>query len=307
VVVSTAVLSTRGLSKTYGSRPAVVDLDLDVHHGEVFGFLGPNGAGKTTTIRMLLGLVRPTAGSIELLGRDLGRHRAEVLPRVGALVETPALYSFLSGRDNLVAFAHLLGGVPSARLDEVLDLVGLAGRARDRVGTYSMGMRQRLGVAIALLHDPDLLVLDEPANGLDPAGIVEMRDLLRGLAESGRTVFISSHVLAEVQHTCDRVAIVDRGRLVRLAPVAELLSDGGEFAVRLDGADAALALVRREAWGATARLEDGALISASPTGHGRDLLRFLAGAGIWADTIDRHQRSLEEVFLGLTHGAEAGR
>jgi ABC-2 type transport system ATP-binding protein len=303
--VNGAVLTTRGLSKTYGTRPAVRDLDLEVRRGEVFGFLGPNGAGKTTTIRMALGLVRPTSGHVEVLGRDVRRHGAEVLPRVGAVVETPALYPFLSARDNLRAFAHLTGGVPRARLDEVLELVGLAGRQRDRVRSFSTGMRGRLAVAIALLNDPELLVLDEPANGLDPAGIVEMRDLLRGLAAAGKTVFISSHVLAEVEQTCDRVAIIDLGRLVRLAPVADLVAGHGEFVVGVDDPAPALALLRGQPWAGTARVEDGALVTASPTGHGRDLVRFLAEAGIWADTIDERQASLEEIFLSLT-GTAAG-
>jgi ABC-2 type transport system ATP-binding protein len=304
--VNTAVLSTHRLSKAYGSRQAVRNLDLEVRGGEVFGFLGPNGAGKTTTIRMALGLVRPTSGSVEVLGRDVQRHRAEVLPRVGALVETPALYPYLSGRDNLKAFAYMLGGVPGTRLDEVLELVGLAGRQRDRVRSYSLGMKQRLGVATALLNDPDLLVLDEPANGLDPAGIVEMRDLLRQLAAMGKTVFISSHVLAEVQQICDRVAIVNLGELVRLAPVAELLSGHGEFVVRVDDAAGALALVRRQPWGGSARMEDGALVTASPTGMGRDLMRHLANGGFWPDVVRERQQNLEEIFLSLTgnhHGA----
>jgi len=305
--VDTAVLTTHHLSKTYGSRQAVTDLDLEVRRGEVFGFLGPNGAGKTTTIRMALGLIRPSAGTVEVLGRDVRRHRAEVLPRVGALVETPALYGYLSGRDNLKAFAHMLGGLPGSRLDEVLEVVGLADRQRDRVRTYSLGMKQRLGVATALLNDPDLLILDEPANGLDPAGIVEMRDLLRRLAGEGKTVFISSHVLGEVQQICDRVAIVDRGRLVRLAPVAELVGGQGEFVLRLDDPAPALDLLRGQPWAAAARVEDGALVTASPTGRGRDLVRFLAGAGIWADTIDERQRNLEEIFLGLTHAEVAAR
>src|SRR5258708_11676066 len=219
--VTTAVLTIHGLSKTYGSRQAVRHLDLEVDRGEVFGFLGPNGAGKTTTIRMALGLIRPTSGRVEILGRDVRRHRAEVLTRVGAVVETPALYPQLSARDNLRAFAHLTGGVPAARLDEVLALVGLAGRQRDRVRSFSTGMKGRLALAVALLNDPELLVLDEPANGLDPAGIVEMRDLLRRLAAEGRTVFISSHVLSEVQQICDRVAIIDLGRLVRVATGAD--------------------------------------------------------------------------------------
>ncbi|HYW24020.1 MAG TPA: ABC transporter ATP-binding protein [Terriglobales bacterium] len=304
--MNTAVLSTHGLSKQYGSRPAVRDLDLEVRRGEVFGFLGPNGAGKTTTIRMALGLIRPTAGWVEVLGRDVQRHRADVLPRVGALVETPALYPYLSGRSNLRAFAHMLGGVPDARLDEVLDLVGLADRQRDRVRTYSMGMKQRLGVAVALLNDPELLILDEPANGLDPAGIVEMRDLLRQLVASGKTVFISSHVLAEVQQICDRVAIIDRGELVREATVADLVASHGEFVLRMENPEPALALLRAQPWGSAARLDDGELVAASPTGRGRDLVRFLAQSGIWADTIDERQRNLEEIFLSLTAPIGAG-
>jgi ABC-2 type transport system ATP-binding protein len=300
--VNTAALTTHGLSKRYGSRPAVRDLDLEVRRGEVFGFLGPNGAGKTTTIRMALGLIRPTSGRVEVLGRDVQRHRAEVLPRVGALVETPALYPFLSGRDNLRAFAHLLGGVPAARLDEVLELVGLTGRQRDRVKTYSMGMRQRLGVAIALLNDPELLILDEPANGLDPAGIVEMRDLLRQLAAGGKTVFISSHVLAEVQQICDRVAIIDQGRLARVAPVAELVRGHGEFLVRLEDPAAALALVQAQPWGGSARLEEGALVTTAPNGRGRELMQFLAAGGHWPDVVRERQQNLEEIFLSLTGG-----
>jgi ABC-2 type transport system ATP-binding protein len=303
--VTDPVLCARALSKTYGSRPAVRDLDLEVLRGEVFGFLGPNGAGKTTTIRMALGLIRPTSGTVEVLGRDVLHHRAEVLPRVGALVEEPALYGYLCGRDNLVAFGLMLGGLPARRIDELLELVGLQSRKKDKVRSYSTGMKQRLGVATALLNDPDLVILDEPANGLDPAGIVEMRDLLRRLAESGKTVFISSHVLAEVQQTCDRVAIINLGELVRLAPVADLLGSSGEFVLRFQDPSPALELVRRQEWGRSARLEDGRLVATSPSGRGRDLVRFLAQAGHWPETIDERQENLEEVFLRLT-GTTAG-
>ena len=301
------VVATRQLSKNYGERPAVRDLDLEVHRGEVFGFLGPNGAGKTTTIRMMLGLIRPTAGTVEILGRDVQADGGRVLPRVGALVEAPALYLYLSGRDNLRAFAGVLGGVPGGRLDEVLELVGLAGRQRDRVRSYSLGMKQRLGVATALLNDPDLLVLDEPANGLDPAGIVEMRDLLRQLAADGKTVFISSHVLAEVQQICDRVAIIDQGRLARVAPVAELVRGHGAFQVRLEDPAAALAVVQAQPWGGSARLEDGALVTLAPNGHGRELMQFLAAAGHWPDVVRERQQNLEEVFMSLTGGGANGR
>jgi len=178
-------LRTINLSKRYGTRLAVDQLNLEVRRGEIFGFLGPNGAGKTTTIRMLLGLIAPTEGSVEILGGDVFAHRAQILPRVGALIETPALYPYLSGRDNLRAVGAVLGGAPAERIDAVLELVGLAERPKDRVRTYSLGMKQRLGVAVALLNDPDVLVLDEPANGLDPAGIVEMRDLMRTLSAEG--------------------------------------------------------------------------------------------------------------------------
>ena len=298
--MNTAVLTTHALSKTYGSRQAVKDLNLEVRGGEVFGFLGPNGAGKTTTIRMALGLIRPTEGRVEILGNDVQTDGARVLPRVGAIVETPALYGYLSGRNNLKAFAYMLGGLPDSRLDEVLDLVGLAARQKDKVRSYSTGMKGRLALAVALLNDPELLILDEPANGLDPAGIVEMRDLLRGLAASGKTVFISSHVLAEVQQICDRLAIINLGELVRVAPVAELVAGEGEFVLTLDDPTLALELVRRHAWGRTARIEDGALVARSPSGRGCDLVHFLAQAGVWADSVEGRQHSLEEIFLSLT-------
>ena len=297
-----AVLETHDLSKSYGSRPAVKKLNLSVGQGEIFGFLGPNGAGKTTTIRMALGLIRPSGGTVEVLGQDVARHGDRVLPRVGALVESPALYLYMSGRDNLKAVGDLLGGVPSRRIDEVLELVGLSGRQRDRVKTYSMGMKQRLGLAIALLHDPDLLILDEPANGLDPAGIVEMRDLLRGLAAEGKTVFVSSHVLAEVQQICGRVAIINLGELVKVARVAELLESQGEFVVSVENAEAVLELLQRQDWGRSARIDGGSLICSSPTGRGRDLARFLAGAGHWPDSLAERHQDLEDIFLSLTGG-----
>ena len=298
-----AVLETHGLAKSYGRRMAVKSLDLTVGSGEIFGFLGPNGAGKTTTIRMALGLVRPTAGSVEVLGQDVARHRSRVLPRVGALVESPALYPYLSGRDNLKAIGDVLGGVPPGRIDAVLETVGLAGRQRDRVKSYSLGMKQRLGLAVALLNDPDLLILDEPANGLDPAGVVEMRDLLRGLAAQGKTIFISSHVLSEVQQICSRVAIINLGELVKVATVDELLASHGEFRVSVDDAPAVVELIRRQEWGVAARLEEGAIVCASPTGRGRDLTRFLVGAGHWPDSIAERHQDLEDIFLSLTGAA----
>lgn len=303
------VLRMRELTKRYGQRLAVNNLNLEVHRGEIFGFLGPNGAGKTTTIRMALGLITPTSGNVEILGQDVVAQRAQILPRVGALIETPALYLYMSGRDNLRAVGSVLGGVPEGRIDAVLELVGLQNRQKDRVKTYSLGMKQRLGVAIALLQDPDLLVLDEPANGLDPAGIVEMRDLMRTLAAAGKTVFISSHVLTEVRQICTRVAILNLGQLVTETTVEELVGGHGEYAVQLEQAyrQEALALVRAQVWGREARLdaESGALITQAPEGHGRDLNLFLVHAGMAPDTIAEHTQDLESVFLRLT-GADNG-
>lgn len=253
---------------------------------------------------MALGLIEPSAGRVELFGRDVRRHRAEVLPRVGALVESPALYGYMSGRDNLRAVGRVLGGVSESRIDEVLEVIHLRSRDRDRVNTYSLGMKQRLGLGLAMLNDPELYLLDEPANGLDPAGIAEIRDLLRELTAEGRTVFISSHVLGEIQQICDRVAIIQDGRLVTVSTVAELTDSGGEFVIILERPEAALALVRAQPWGAGARLEDLQLVSPSPTGRGRDLVQYLAGQGHWPDVIRERQQSLEEIFLDLT-GREA--
>ena len=289
-----------GLSKSYGKRLAVDHLDLQVDRAELFGFLGPNGAGKTTTIRMALGLIAPTGGSVEILGLEVRSHRAQVLPRVGALVESPALYGYLSGRDNLRAIGNLLGGASEKRIDEVLEIVSLKGRDKDRVRTYSMGMKQRLGLAMALLNNPDLLILDEPANGLDPAGIVEMRDLLRDLAAQGKTVFISSHVLSEVQQICTRVAIINHGKLIRVAPVHDLLQSSGEYEVKVDSPAELVALLRKQPWAPQARAEDGLVITPAPEGRGRNLIKFLVDSGLAPDAVSERHRDLEDIFLSLT-------
>jgi ABC-2 type transport system ATP-binding protein len=302
VTTAQPALRAIALSKAYGKRLAVDQLDLKVDRGELFGFLGPNGAGKTTTIRMALGLIAPTKGSVEILGLEVRHNRAKVLPRVGALVESPALYGYMSGRNNLRAIGDLLGGVGEKRIDEVLDIVSLTGRDKDRVKTYSMGMKQRLGLAVALLNNPDVLILDEPANGLDPAGIVEMRDLLRNLAAEGKTVFISSHVLSEVQQICTRVAIINHGKLVRVAPVAELLDAPGEFEIKVDAPDALAAALRLQPWGQEARVEHGLVITRAPEGRGRNLIAFLVNNGHNPDSVSERQRDLEDIFLSLTGG-----
>jgi ABC-type multidrug transport system ATPase subunit len=295
-------LRTINLTKQYGKRIVVNNLNLEVKRGEIFGFLGPNGAGKTTTIRMALGLISANSGHVEILGQNVVTERARVLPRVGALIETPALYLYLSGRNNLRAVGSALGGVPDQRIEEVLDLVGLLGRQNDRVKTYSLGMKQRLGVAIALLQDPDLLILDEPTNGMDPAGIVEMRDLMHRLANEGKTIFISSHLLAEVQQICTRVAIISLGKLIVESSIAELTQGQGDFRVTVERPAQALELIRAQTWGADARLNnENIVLTKAPENSGRALNLFLVQAGFVPETLERPAQDLEQVFLSLTH------
>jgi ABC-2 type transport system ATP-binding protein len=221
------VLSAEGLAKRYGDREVVTDATFALRRGEVFGFLGPNGAGKTTTIRMLVGLVRPTRGRVVIDGHDLRREFEAAMRRVGCIVETPALYGFLTGRENLELSARMLGDGAQGRIPALADLVKMTGRLDEPVRTYSLGMRQRIGIAQALLGDPAVLILDEPTNGLDPAGIREMRELIRHLAdERGLAVFVSSHILSEVERVADRVAIVHRGKTLAAGTLAELTRDG---------------------------------------------------------------------------------
>jgi ABC-2 type transport system ATP-binding protein len=299
-----AVIEIEGLVKTYrrvrgGSTVAVDRLDLSVPEGGVFGFLGPNGAGKTTTIRCLLGLVRPTQGSCHVLGADATSGLATVIRRVGAIVETPALFPRFSGRRNLELLGRLYGIGPKA-VGGILDRVGLADRADHLVGTYSLGMRQRLGIGAALLKDPELLILDEPANGLDPAGIKEVRDLLRRLGDEGRTVFVSSHILSEVQHTADRVAILSRGRSVAEGPVAQILSAGRAEGVIVRLADLTGGMEALRSAGFVAALDDHAIRVTIPAGEAERVTRALADRGLYLSELRPDEADLETVFLELT-------
>jgi ABC-2 type transport system ATP-binding protein len=298
-------LATRGLAKRYGSRVALDGLDLRVPTGVVYGFLGPNGAGKTTTMRILTGLVHADAGSVDLLGRPFVRGDRQRLFDVGSLIEAPSFYPFLSGRENLRALAATGAPTPAARIDELLTLVNLRDRAGDRVSGYSLGMKQRLGIAGALLSDPTLLLLDEPANGLDPAGIVGMRDTLRALAAAGKTVFVSSHILSEVQQLADVVGIIARGRLVREGSIDALLREEGAVRIRVEPAEAAAAgaVLEQVAGAGSVALDDGPeagwyTVRIDPH-RSAELNRALAGAGVFASRIEGGT-TLESLFLELT-------
>lgn len=294
------LVEVTGLTKRYGGTAAVDGIDLTVRRGEVYGFLGPNGAGKTTTLRIVTGLIAPNSGSVRVLGGSPGDPR--VLARTGSLVEAPAFYPYLSGRDNLRVLARH-AAVPAGRVDEVLDVVDLTDRAGDRYATYSLGMKQRLGVAAALLKDPELVILDEPTNGLDPAGMRDMRRMLRELGTGERTVLLSSHLLGEVQQICDRVGILSQGRMVAERTVAELRGQQ-ELVIVADPVDRA-----REHLGAllgahAVREYDGTLRVQVEPERVAEINRGLVEAGIAVSGLHAAERALEDVFFELTSGRE---
>jgi ABC-type multidrug transport system ATPase subunit len=291
------VVETRGLTKRYGDAILAVDgLDLRVRRGEVYGFLGPNGAGKTTTLRMLLGLVRPTSGRASILGAPPGTPQG--LARIGAMVESPGFYPYLSGRDNLRVVARY-AGVAEERVATVLGEVGLSARAGDRFSAYSTGMKQRLGLAAALLKDPNLLILDEPTNGLDPAGMAEMRNFIRSLGEDGRTVVLSSHLMGEVEHVSDRVGVIRGGSLVAEGTVEELRGRAG-LRVRAEPVAEAARLVAALPGVDKVTRVDGLLDVAVDTDRAPQINHMLVDAGIAVSELYPQKTSLEDVFLELT-------
>jgi len=299
-------VQTHGLTKRFGSNVAVDDVDLRVPRGSAFGYLGPNGAGKTTLIRTLLGLTRANAGTMSLLGIPVPAERRRALARVGAIVDEPRFHHHLTGRENLRLLAAARGGAADDRIAPSLARVGLVDRAEDKVAAYSMGMRQRLGVAACLLADPELLILDEPMNGLDPAGMHEMRAMIASLADEGRTVVLSSHLLDEVERTCDAVAIVDHGRVIRQGPIDELIRGAGAMVVQVDCAEPARAkqLIDEAGLAAGTALAHTGLTVTFPAGASRqavaDLNRRLVGAGIDVYGLREVQTSLEDWFLSVT-------
>jgi ABC-2 type transport system ATP-binding protein len=301
------VVETSGLTKRFGARVAVDNVDLCVPRGSAFGYLGPNGAGKTTLIRMLLGLTRATAGTMQLLGRPVPTERAAALARVGAIVEEPRFHRYLSGRENLSVIAAARERNAHDRIAGALEHVGLAERADERVSTYSLGMRQRLGVARALLADPELLILDEPTNGLDPAGIHEFRAMIRGLVAEGRTVLLSSHLLDEVEKICDAVAIVDHGRVVMQGSLAELKGSRQTILIGSnDGIRAQALLAAHPAVRSAAKTPEGIRVTLRPDSPATaedvaaDINRRLVEAGLAVHRLEAVHASLEERFLEIT-------
>ena len=301
------VIQTSGLTKRFGKNVAVDNLSMEVRRGRVYGLLGPNGSGKTTTMGMLLGLLRPTAGNFSLFGSRTGHE--ESLRRIGAVIETPAFYPYLSGRGNLAYFQLISGRGAPSELDELLASVGLGGRGDDRFRTYSLGMKQRLGIAYALLGDPDLVFLDEPTNGLDPEGMIEVRELIRSLGDGNRTVLLSSHLLHEVEQVCNSVTILGKGRLIAQGEVAELVRSRGREQVRLRTTDdgKAHAILEALEW-----VEDvavaagGALLVAAPVTRSGELTAALSRAEVYVTEMAPVQTTLEEYFLEVTGNQEGG-
>jgi ABC-2 type transport system ATP-binding protein len=304
------IIQTKGLTKAFGARRAVDDVDLAVPEGICFGFLGPNGAGKTTLIRMLLGLAHPTAGTAQVRGADVHRDPSAALDRVGAIVEEPRFYAQLTGRENLEVHAALLRDRRGAlgRIPALLDRVQMSGRANERVKGYSLGMRQRLGVARALLNDPELLVLDEPTNGLDAAGMVEFRQMIRGLVDDEhRTVFLSSHLLDEVERLCDRVAIVDHGQVITEGNLDDLLAEeGGGLEIEVDDVARAEELLATVPGVLSVRATDvGTVVAGGPItpDHAIAVNRALVQAGIGVSALGVSAVTLEQRYLQITAGS----
>lgn len=298
------VASLKGVTKKIGSKTLISDLTLDIPPGQIFGFLGPNGAGKTTTIRMMVGLISISRGDIMICGHSIKDHYEEAIAQVGAIVENPEMYKFLTGYQNLRQYARMVPGVTKARIQEVVELVGLSQRIHDKVKSYSLGMRQRLGVAQALLHRPKLLILDEPTNGLDPQGIRELRDYLRQLCRTeGTTVFVSSHLLSEMELMCDSVAIIQNGRLIdvkQLKAVGDMIIPAGETFFEVDNPEAALALIIGGV------MKEGGIAVQASREEIAELNAKLVTAGIKVYSIKALSRSLEDQFLEITGGEGIG-
>ncbi|WP_433620120.1 ABC transporter ATP-binding protein [Paenibacillus cellulositrophicus] len=310
------VLSVEHVKKKIGRKWIIHDVTFDVREGEVFGFLGPNGAGKTTTIRMLVDLIKPTSGTIRVCGYDVNKNQEQALRFVGSIVENPEAYTYLTGWENLEHFARMQRGIDRQRIQEVVDIVRLDQRIHDKVSTYSLGMRQRLGIAQALLGRPKLLILDEPTNGLDPKGIKELRQFIRQLADEGLAVFVSSHLLSEIQLLCDRVAIISKGRVLAVGPVEELVSENAQYVIwDLSSVGEGRSLLSRQAGVEVISDAEEVLDDAIIAGMGQEaivtrmdeqlvasIVRQLVSAGIEVKGVHKINPTLEQLFLKMTEG-----
>ncbi len=298
------VLELTNLTKKFGDFTAVDNLSITVQQGEVLGFLGPNGAGKSTTVGMVLGLIAPTSGTVTIMGTELAGSQSIVPENVGAIIENPAFYPYLSGRDNLIAHGKMVGGVSDSRVDDMLKLVNLHERSGDRFQSYSLGMKQRLGIASTLLTDPALVILDEPTNGLDPAGQREIREIIPRLAADGHGVLLASHMLHEVEQVSDRVAIVRRGELITESSVDELLKRSGFVDIRVEPRqlEAAQAIIQRVSGVEQVSVVDDKLTAVADPELGAEINRALVSEGIYAGELSPKRSSLESLFLELTEG-----
>ena len=297
---SGVVVRTEHLTKRYGKLVAVDDLNLEVHRGQVFGFLGPNGAGKSTTMCMMLGLIAPTSGNIEIFGLSVKSNLADILGKIGAVMESPGFYPYLSGWDNLRVFARISRNVTDNRMKEVLKLVDLADRAKDKFSGYSQGMKQRLAIACALLHDPEFIIFDEPTSGLDPAGMKEIRELLIRLGQEGKTIFLNSHLLHEVEQVCNHVAIIKKGKVIAMGAPNDLIKHGDTLQIRVTDIDKAVAMLNEEDWVSSVTREGDLLILKAPTERAADISALLAKNGVFVSEMEARDESLESIFLELT-------
>jgi len=297
------VLSTDKLTKRYKKRVAVDELSLEVHRGDIFGFLGHNGAGKSTSIRMILGLIRPTSGTVTLLGHDIKTERAKALAKIGAIVEAPAFYDNLSGWRNLKILSEMSGGASESRIDEVLRIVGLIGREDDPVGVYSHGMRQRLGIAQALLPNPEVIILDEPTDGLDPQGIREVRELILKLRDKlGLTVFLSSHLLNEIEQICNRVAILREGVMLYQGDVVTLIDEEKTYKLTIDRTDEAVEFLMQMDTLSLERNGDHSIYLRIPDDEVSRVNEMLVKQGFQVSELSPQRETLEDVFIRLTEG-----
>jgi ABC-2 type transport system ATP-binding protein len=294
------ILRTTGLTKKFGKRTAVNNLNLEISKGEVFGFLGPNGSGKSTTVSMIVGLIAPTSGKVNVFGLDLKENYWKIMRRLGATIESPAFYPYLSGWDNLELFSIAIGGILPSKIKEVLERVKLLDRAKDKYKQYSLGMKQRLAIAATLLRDPELVILDEPTNGLDPAGYKEVRDLIPDLASENRTIILCSHLLHEVEKVCNRVAIIKEGNVLACESMQVLLAKGQMLQIKVEDPQQAMAVLKKIDWIRSITLNDGYLLVDAPKEDSQRISKILAENNIFISELSVRSSDLESVFLELT-------